>query len=517
MAKLVLMPSKKQNVGQEEVESEDYLALHTLLPSNLFKDQYVSVRSTLEKSATGEPNDWSGMVVTATLKSESRSVQILLSRPAGSAGEDVYLEHTARVLGETTIYRSTTSTTDASNTGYSSKARKRTAMPPSRKERVRIRVLTIDRLVVPGDLLSHRASTTAEGLSKKTSRMTLEREKDDIEDPSTGAVAFPSTSPQKSIDSTSSNEKRLDSIPLRRQFLADLAFLMDPPKELNNLRSPLREALDTLVRASDEFTNAYVYVSGFDAYNVSRIRRGILSRAWQAFESYKDAFDNGNEAHHLESPATSLGQEGRARLLLLLENVVMGHCHGKIYSSIRMVYRDADEEVDNVVCTYQELQVSLDDLKVNLSAICRKPSALDKAIFIMKHLGDADEDMEHLLDGANANVLRSIAKQGDLSSDAESVSSRLDYLPERNRSRIRTPLDVLDVLHATLEEIGMAIAKAQKHVTEKRGSIRGSMGTDELLPILAYVIIRAGPMKLVSLLYYTRHFGLSDAISSQSK
>lgn len=519
MAKLVLVPSKAHDIRQQDMKNDAYIGLHAMQPSNLFKDQYVSVRSTKGTSSTpqGTEDQWGNTTLTATLEAESRTVQLVMSRPTGRASEGhTRLEHTASVLNETTVYRSMTNQ-EASQIPSSPSATQ--GQKRNRRERIRIRILTIDGLVVPDDahtrLLASEnppqpGETPCTG-SEQTLQTQLEsRQKQQKKE----SITFPQGSPELDQEPNStvlpltsgahSTGVEVSPVPLRRQFLADFAFLLDPPQEMQPLKEPLRAALDTLLRAASEFISAYVYVSGFDAYNVSRIRRGILSRAWQAFEMCMGK----------EGDTSLLGPEGRARMLLLLENVVMGHCHGKIYSSIQTVYRSADEAVDNVLCTYQELQVSLDDLGVGFPAICRRPAFLDRAIFIAKHLGDADEDMEHLLVGCNIALIRSLAKQGDLTLSDSSDS--VYYTPERNRGRIRTPLDVFDVLQATLEEIGIALAKASKSSLDKTGALGTSLGTDELLPVLAYVLIRAGPMKLVSLLYYARQFGLSDAISSQS-
>ena len=520
MSKLVLLPSRAQDIREQDMNSDGYIALHAMQPSNLFRDQYVSVRSAKVSSSTLQETEdqWNDITMTATLEAESRAVQLIITRQTGTtAAGQIRFEHTANVTNETTVYRSMTSQ-EASQTLSSPSASQ--GQKRNRRERIRIRILTIDGLVIPAgalarlrpsELLSLPGGMVRSG-SEQSFRTQLENRQK--QQPNEETITFPQGSPELNQESSpqtaptltpdaQSTSVETSLVPSRRQFLADFVFLLDPPQEVQLLQAPLHAALETLVRAASDFTSAYVYVPGFDAYNVSRIRRGILSKAWQAFETCKGDDDT-----------SLLGHEGRARLLLLLENVVMGHCHGKIYSSIRAVYRSADEAVDNVVCTYQELQVSLDDLSVGFPAICRRPALLDRAIFIAKHLGDADEDLEHLLVDCNFGLIRTLAKQGDLTSSSSDDS--IYYTPERNRGRIRTPLDVFDVLQATLEEIGSALEKASKSSLDKRGATRASLGTDELLPVLAYVLIRAGPMKLVSLLYYARQFGLSDAISSQS-
>lgn len=508
-AKLVLVPSRCENIRDNELNNDNYVAMHALLPSNLFKDQYISTRS---KTASRDNDSWSEISMTATLAVESQKIHLCFTRLTGPSGRSTTFEHTAAVVSETTVYR-TLSAQEASlglPVTSSTLGQKR-----NRRERIRIRILTIEGVVIPDDILVKLGAVTTHNDGKEIH----EEKSTSLEKP----IAFPqsspqlakSASPQFSSPLTSGNERisNLCLIPSRRQFLVDFAFLLDPPEELLPLRKAFHAALDTLVKASNEFTTAYVYVSGFDAYNVVRVRKGILSKAWRAFETYKEE----EAADAWPNLQQQLGAESRSNLLLLFENVVLGHCHGKIYPSIQTVYRNVDEIVDNVVCTYQELQVSLEDLGVGSTAICRRPALLDRAIFIAKHLGDADEDMEHLLAEPNVRLIRLLAKQGDLLEKSVSNDGLVFYTPERNRGRIRTPLDVFDVLQATLEEIGSALARAHKTGIDKKSSVQASFGTDELLPILVYVIIRAGSMKLVSLLYYARQFGLSDATSSQSK
>lgn len=515
-AKLVLVPSGYENIGDNLLNNDDYVALHALFPSNLFKDQYISTRS---KANTRDNDFWSGITLTATLAVEAQKIHLVFTRLAGPSGRqsDIY-ECSASVVNETTVYR-TLSNQESSLTlpnTSSTLGQKR-----NRRERIRIRILTIEDVVIPDEVLVELG--IARTLVVDSTTINHSNDFGKRKPPSEGPIAFPQSSPQlselanspSSLPTTPGYERfnEFDAIPHRRQFLADLAFLLDPPKELLFLRKYLHAALDFVVKASREFTTAYVYVSGFDAYNVSRIRKGILSKAWQILETYKDD----ESVDGWPNLQRQLGAESRSNLLLLLENVVMGHCHGKIYPSIQAVYRNADEIVDNVVCTYQELQVSLKDFGVASSAICRRPALLDRAIFILKHLGDADEEMEHLIAEPNVQMIRMLAKQGNLCEKTISNDEHIFYTPERNRGRIRTPLDVLDVLQETLEEIGSALARAQKSGLDRKGSGPAAFGADELLPVLAYVLLRAGSMKLMSLLYYTRQFGLSDATSSRAR
>lgn len=502
-AKVLLVPSIKalSNISEDLSQHEMYLSLHALTPSNLFKDQFEAISLPQTADAT-HPNVWSRFRLTATLELESHSVHVSIARTGGIHAKGKRLDRKLNVLSETTMYRSMPSQGGA------------TVKTSPRKERVRIRVLVVDDLVVPPTLGSRRTSKPPSSIGSSKATATDANQRDcTAEDDHASSVTFPSRGqpePAASMQADAYEHQPRDPclVPASRHFFADYAFLLHPPAAVGPLRGPLTSSLATLERAAADFANAYVYVPGFDAYNVSRIRRGILARSWRAFEEARKA--NGEAGGEIDL-ATWLGSEARARLLLLLENVVMGHCHGKVYGSICMIRHDADDAFDSVLATYHDHNVTLSDLGLPRSALHGGVHTFDVAEAILACLGDPEEDLEYILMDKNLSTIQSMAAKGCLPTQANSFEMVSGWNHQRSRSRVRTPLDVLDVMQATLDEISKAFSKAGRaNSRHERGA---ALGTDDLLPLLAYVLTRTAPRKLNSLLYYVRLFGLSDATS----
>lgn len=515
-ARLVLLPSKS-NAGDLPLEESTYVGLHALVPSHLFKDQYVSTLSNTESGAfnmrgqddngstTG--SEWDQYTITVTLEPESQSIHWLISSLSHTQKTTAY-EQTLRVANETTVYR----TVEKGRGAGSSK----------KKERIKVRIITVDGPVVPGHL-SSKSSTIDASPSEPA---------DEGSNSEVTAIAFPSREPSmnplKSSTAPASDGSPPSSSHLThdltllssRHFFADLDYLLDPS---SSFAGPFAEALRFVTRATAEFTNAYVYVPGFDAYNVSRIRRGILAKAWLGFESTCRA--QGQKESEKNGPAEGLERlfnpEDRSKLLLLFENVVMGYCHGKIYGSIRAFQWQADDAFDGIVATYHDCDVTTQDLQVQVDGIQNRPELFDHAVGLLSCLGDAEEDFDYLLSFPDHLRIRAFAERGRLPVCSDTLTGVPQSAYQQcSRVRMRTPQDALGVLKATIEEIGAVAERAQAHGRSRTAMVstvarNTNLSMDELLPLLSYVVIRAAPRRLRSLLYYIRAFGISEATPSE--
>lgn len=535
-ARLVVLPAKR-NTEELPLDQDSYVGLHALIPSHLFKDQYVSTSSEpqmyaqlddkdglpqpaqpldapgdSEEDATG--SGWDKYSVTVTLNSESQSVHWLVSRLTGSQKTTVY-EQSLRVSNETTVYRT------VSNGEGIKRATK--------KERIKVRVVTVDGIVVPQRMPGSSAKEHVELGSEVPS--------------SAASIAFPSrepsmdplrssTVPDMHSDQPPCSAFSLAQVPTARHFFADLSKLLDSSSKY---AGPFAEALRFVTRATAEFTSAYVYVPGFDAYNVSRIRRGILAKVWVGLEAACRAQEQKAEGESSTATTTStlvakasegserfFSAEERSQLLLLLENVVLGYCHGKIYGSIRASQWQADDALDGIIATYHDCDVTMGDLQVQPDSIRGRPELFDRAVRLLGCLGDPEEDFDYLLTFPDPLRIRAFAEKGALPTyvDAWTDAPPSAY-QQCGRVRMRTPLDTLDVLKAVIDEIGAVVERTQ--VQSSRTGIasldlrKAKLGTDDLLPLLSYVVVRAAPRRLHSLLYYVRAFGISDATSAELK
>lgn len=502
-SKLIFVPSAEalQTIGDHQVlQSSAYLALHACIPSELFKDRYVSV-SRQPLRATSSSDSAGALSLTATLQPERRSVLIVLTRPAEPRVRPLRYEQTLRVESETTVFQ----TVATSRAG--------------KKERIRVRVLVLRGMVIqpslfhrglsPGPPTAHAAVPATTGIAPHP----------DVELPSSisfppkDALGTPTASPSRApMLAREDSASKSDNIPITRRFLADLAFILDPGDDFIDLRPAMLASLDTLRRAASNFTTAYVYVPGFDTYNVSRIRRGILAKAWQSFEQVRQASGVVSSV----DLSRLFGHQGKARLLLLLENVVMGYCHGKVYSSIASTMREADDAFDSILATYHDSRVSLEDFDISAVTSRSKSSQLTLAEKRLLLLGDPDEDLEDVVQEPNIQQIKAIALPlpFDCSERQDAFMDRDEKSPKGRDRSIRTPLDALDVMWHTLNAIsqpGLNPGGSSGLQTKSANML----STDDLLPLLAYVLVKTAPRKLVSLLYYTRLFGISDATSGE--
>ncbi|PWN32118.1 uncharacterized protein FA14DRAFT_162370 [Meira miltonrushii] len=499
-AKVLLIPSKAvlrtSNLSEEDLRSDAYISLHALTASSLFKDQFESLKFPVSQLDVSE-DPWSRISLTTTFQLELHSVHIILTRTASTESKNSkHLKRSLKVISETNVYHTVQLQQNIQD-----------SFP--HKNRVRLRVLIVDGMVVPTSLVMRKSVRPPVSVASSARTTTFKMDED-----RGSSVTFPTKDSKANtvIEDGKKNDSSL--IPLSRQFLSDYAFLLDPPPSTGPLRGPLKCALDALERASAEFANAYVYVPGFDSYNVSRIRRGILARSWNAFEHARKANGDGERGREGDLDLTTwLGNDGRARLLLLLENVVMGYCHSKVYGSICSIRHGADEAFDSILATYHDYGISLSDLGITRKGIKLEPYDLNLAEAILGCLGDADEDMEYIMMDKNVAKIKQMAETGRLPSKSDLFDNGNFHSTQRTRCRIRTPLDALEVMHATLVEINQATIQSSRRQNEGRDT--STLGADDLLPILAYVLIRVAPRKLTSLLYYVRLFGISDVTLSK--
>ncbi len=81
----------------------------------------------------------------------------------------------------------------------------------------------------------------------------------------------------------------------------------------------------------------------------------------------------------------------------------------------------------------------------------------------------------------------------------------------------RTPLQILQTLRAAIDEVGWAVERIH-HASNRSASAPQDrpppLGTDDLLPILSYIFVKARPSRLCSMLYYARAFQLTDTANS---
>ncbi|KAN0061260.1 hypothetical protein ACQY0O_006106 [Thecaphora frezii] len=594
------------------LDDDAYVALHALAPSRLFKNQYISVRSVGEAPGATSATDgcdaqflapeqqrsgrWGQVSVTATLLPDQHAVSVSIARSDAPAPA----EHTLRIVAETTVYRTlaapnvaqsataASQPSSSSNSGFEVVSRPGSSRSGAKPEKVKVRVVSVEGIVVGPSPLPREAhdrpmyadNNADPAASDLFGRTHLHPGGGCGRTPSrnispSGSIAFPSTEhdaaahlasagPTSSMSrqlsssshrsagsgrrdndelraaaSYSLSEAILDRVPAMRSFIDDLYLLLRPPAELAELAIPLAKASNVLISAALEFASAFVFVKGFERYNVSRIRRGILRKASMELEAA------------LAASHASLSAEAAQRLEEVLENVVLGYIHPKLYGSTAEQLAEADASLDEALALYDANGVGLIELGVHVPTLRHRPGRLEGAIATLRDglsmhcpaeldealTASSSSDRAALLaaleayrTGAGADGVPDASMDSQAASDLACamaaslhLASPRPQLADDDRSertppvKVRTPPETVQALKATIDEIGLAVQRS--HLASSRTSLSTMeqpplLSTDDLLPVLAYVIVKARPAKLVSCLHYAKAFRLLEPVPS---
>lgn len=535
LASLALIPLARSltahpPLDKNDLINPDFIALHAFAPSKLYKHQFVSVRSLTRSSTSAnsavpgsaDQYDWSHVTLTATIQSDQKSVTITetVHAPQEAAPRDqnhrgtqantssATTKRKVKILSETTIYRTLPTASPApSSTDSAFQVTSRSPQPkdtPSASTKVR--VVSVDLPIVHRRVPGAGASISHDAPAQRSAHL-LET--------------------QEEHNPVSVSDLILDHIPSKRLFAGDLAILIGPSASSPRLSDALSNAFDVLFFAAHQFTASFVYVKGFDSYNAHRIRRGIWFKAWKSFEQRL-----GSE--HV----ARLSVEAFHRIKSLLENVVMGLVHTKMYGPIQDQLMDADLVTDDVLNAYHAPNVSLADFGVQNVALRQRPSRLADAIAALSYglCDDHSSDIDEALASNDVDALRLKLHTLPIPATAsdpqpgpsDCIQTSLGLIPTpvqtvadataNNVMHRRTPLQILQTLRAVIDEIGWAAERVHPSSTRGGSSQQQErpppLGTDDLLPILSYVFVRARPSRLCSMLYYARAFQLTDTATS---
>lgn len=500
-ATLVVVPSKRAYAMagaqlQDLLEDQSWLSLAAFAPSRLFKDHFQSL--VVDNSGV---SPWKDVSVDLHFNATGEA-HFLVKTVAGKR----QWEKSLSILAETSIYRSTPKELRRHTTSF--EVTSRAAQPASRK----LSLVVVDGVIaLPGDLASGQEEAA----------------------PSAARIVV-SPPPPRGDDSNDEEQATLSSA---RNFYRDALLLVDPPPTLRPLSEALRTAFDTIASSTREWAATYVLVPQFDEYNRHKLRDGIFRRAWDGFA--RDAGDS----------LQLLAAQERRNLMLVMENVMLGFAHEKVFPSMQSV-EGAEAEEDQlalVLATYRASGVKLEDLGVANAALLKRPARLQSAVNQLsvwqKGSKDADAEIE-----ATSWQLRSLFRDGEadldelhkLATPSQSQHASYDYeldlglpsprrqVPDEQGPSAFTPLDILTVLRSTIDACMSAATRSRGTRTPMSSSTSSllhspvlspqrsdpPLSTDDLLPVLAFVLIRASPSLFSIRLRYARSLGLSELVDA---
>lgn len=573
-ARLVLLPpSRLLQDSRAPLEDAAWVALHALAPSRLFRDQWVSVRGAAAQGRAGgaqgaaeqqqhhspqtpssgllpfpgdasdppsqstqqaalldamsadvrvphaspkERSPWHNATLTVTLT--GRTLLASLTRPRLPVHESTLV-----IASEVVVYRTPAPAPaqhSSADTGFQVLSRPLSGIgAPGQRDKIRIRVLCLAGLAVPTGYADATPDVTIKQQPPKASPSASIAfpTSSDIEDesiivPVSSSCAAAANSLGVSNMSAararaySADQHLSSALPLSRELIVDVLLLRAPPPALAMLAPTLSAAFASLERGAHSLRSSYVLVRGFDAYDAARVRRGVLSPALQL----------------LDASPVRLPAPLRARLTAAYENVALGLVHAKLYPALRAAQREQDEATDALLGTYALAGVTGAALGISVPALKARPARLDAAVAALESLGAPDADVDALF-ALPLPVLQRAAQQ--LEAEKQQLSRpQQHHTATGTPLHFRTPLDTLSTLCATLEAIGIAIARA--HAGSSRVSLPSlavleapepaPLGTDELLPVVMSVIVRAQPRAFASALHYAHTFGINEHTAGET-
>ncbi|KAI8375058.1 hypothetical protein EDC96DRAFT_497726 [Choanephora cucurbitarum] len=252
------------------------------------------------------------------------------------------------------------------------------------------------------------------------------------------------------------------TIPPNRNSRTDLEFL--------NMFSENLEALYELRLAIQEFTDSYVYIKGFNRDTVERIQHMYM-------KTYRTIL----ERNTLLQNSCRIPSE-HDRFLELVENVVMGFLHKKIWvHTLQSLLASQDSYLDHICDCYDTVELSQYSLRHPISEM--RASHFRKAI-----------DCFQRIDCGSSSLV-------------EPYESTLKHLAF-------TPLEKLEVVKSTLELISSAVADYIEQ--EPSNHSDSSVTADEMIPLLAFVIVQSNVSRIASSIYYMQYYRLARMIEGSA-
>lgn len=472
---------------QELTADIHWLALHLFVPSRLFKDQYSSMPL---RPLPHTRSPWQGVTSTMTLDLINGTATLECRRAPRSV--------TLVIANDTTVYRSipaTSTATPSAELSFHVVNRQTKHKMVSKK----IRLLSVHGLPFIPDTMQNQDKAAM---------------------------------PPPVIAEVTRNHL---SLPAKRAFFQDLLCLVSP----GPLQPALSRAFSVVFKECRNLDQTFLFVPQYEEHNRQKLRESILIPAQRLLsESF---FETGR--------SKSIPRAHLALINATLENVMMGYLHQRIFPSVAQQphLQEADARLSALLAPYQS--ASLSQLGVQHKPLMADPHKLNAAIVHLASLRAGhpqytqDALVATVLDDPTAlqDQLRKLAQgrhTSGMKAEDEVATLFVDRSDIASAARsphchgIQTPLDIVQALADTINSCQEAHQASTQSETRARrrstfsvtsceaGVASGSsspthpgtfsaepLSTDELLPILSYVVVRSGVSQLPSLLEYAHAYG----------
>ncbi|KAI9280398.1 hypothetical protein BY458DRAFT_500560 [Sporodiniella umbellata] len=208
------------------------------------------------------------------------------------------------------------------------------------------------------------------------------------------------------------------------------------------------EALGDLQNTLKEFIGSYVYIKGYNTCTVERIQQMCMKTHQAILQKNKLIQDS------CRMPS------GHDHFQELVENVVMSFLHKKVWiQTLRPLLRSQDDYLDSISQAYSHVVLSQYSLRYPLSEM---------------HVSCFSEAIKNF---------------------------------QKIETHATTPLEKAAVVKSTLDLISSAVHDSVEQFGHSTSDT--SVTSDEMIPLLAFIMVQSGVRRKASLMYYMQHYRLS--------
>ncbi|OAV99687.1 hypothetical protein PTTG_25255 [Puccinia triticina 1-1 BBBD Race 1] len=282
-----------------------------------------------------------------------------------------------------------------------------------------------------------------------------------------------------------------------RSVLGDFAFLLSPPEEFGAIACGiLRKSVSKVWMHCHRFCETVVFLKGFESYMVSQLKNDIFEPITHDIRA--------DLTKHGHATVESWGNEDWERLTNLVENVLFAFLHSTLYSrGLSCHYASEDDYLDSILHDYRRRQIPLSEFEIELPVGLQDESLLTEAVEKLNQLR-AYEGAYSTPSPLSPEILQRLFVAMD-TADEQTVLNVL---------MAKTPLECISIIKQTID----ILVAVWNDVSTQAGMNEEArrLTPDDLLALLASVIVRSGIQQQHSLIQYTKVFRLSGSLSPET-
>ncbi|PLW58784.1 hypothetical protein PCANC_00324 [Puccinia coronata f. sp. avenae] len=282
-----------------------------------------------------------------------------------------------------------------------------------------------------------------------------------------------------------------------RSVLGDFTFLLSPPEEFGAIACGiLRKSVSKVWMHCHRFCETVVFLKGFESYIISQLKSEIFEPITHDIRE--------DLKKHGHATVESWGNEDWERLTNLVENVLFAFLHSTLYSrGISCHYASEDDYLDSILHNYRKRLIPLSEFEIELPTALQDESLLTEAVEKLNQLR-AYEGAYTSPSPLSPEILQRLFVAMD-TADEQTVLNVL---------MAKTPLECISIIKQTID----ILVSVWTDVSTQAGMDEEArrLTPDDLLALLASVIVRSGIQQQHSLIHYTKVFTISRSLSPET-